>query len=108
MKLLKTLDFLGTRPYFFIEGSGNSKTTLGGILSVLVSFVVLAGCSYFFNLLFSRSKYSVLQNEQYFPEAFRYWYSDDVSFKILNRTFGHISDGDRLFDVTGQWWKSTN
>jgi hypothetical protein len=108
MKLLKTLDFLGTSPYFFVEGSGNSKSTLGGILSILVSFVVLAGCSYFFNLLFSRSKYSVIQNEEYFPEAFRYWHSDDVSFKILNRTFGHIPDGDRLFDVTGQWWKSTN
>ena len=59
MEIFKNLDFLGTRPTLFIEAKESFKTILGGTISIMFTFYIIIGSSYFINLLLSRRTFTV-------------------------------------------------
>jgi hypothetical protein len=106
MNVLKAMDYLGTSPKFLVEGSTSMKSVIGGILSTITTLIIIAGSSYFVNLLLSRSSFNVIQSEEYFPNAFKSWENEELSILVVSKLLDAIPQADRIFDVTGTWWIS--
>ncbi len=79
MSIISSLDFLGTKPNMFIRGKTSNKTVLGGILSIGVTISLILGVFYFMSLLISRETFTVLQSDEYQPEAFADWNLQEIS-----------------------------
>jgi hypothetical protein len=104
MKVLYSLDFLGTHPSLTIGGYNSNKTILGGIMSIFVGMLLLAGSAYFLNLLISRMNYSVVTADEYKPDAFSNWTNSEVSFYLTNKFGEFLDDADRLYTMVGTYW----
>ncbi len=104
----EALDFLGNKPFFLINNSSKNKTKFGGLLSLIITILVFAGTTYFLQILFSRSKYYILQNEEYYQYSYRNWKPEDFSIILLNATLSEIPDLEKTVGITGTWWESIN
>lgn len=87
---MKNLDFLGTKPVFFINGETSSKTTFGGLLSVISALLILAASGYFIQMLFSRSSFNVLLSEDYNQNPTKSWNEPEFSVMLQNRLLEDI------------------
>jgi hypothetical protein len=106
MKILQAMDYLGTSPNFLVEGSTSMKSVIGGVLSIITTLIIVAGSSYFVNLLLSRSSFNVIQSEEFFPNAFKSWENEELSILVVSKLLDEIPQADRIFSVTGTWWVS--
>jgi hypothetical protein len=104
MGFLKTIDYLGSRPVLNIKGSPSSKTVFGGFLSFWVTLLLLAGSSYFLNLLFSRVNYAVIQTDEYNNEQFMNWTNYEFSVYVVNRVGAKIPNDYKIFNMTGGFY----
>lgn len=101
---MKNLDFLGTKPVFFINGKTSSKTTFGGLLSVISALIILAASGYFIQMLFSRSSFNVLLSEDFNPNPTKSWNEPEFSVMLQNRLLADIPEKDRIYGITAQTW----
>jgi hypothetical protein len=104
MSIIKNFDMIGINPSLFINGSNTHKTFFGGILSVLSTFLILAGFGYFTNSLFSRSNFSIMQNDETNTSPYIDWSNPRIAFKIVNRTFGEIPNLDKIAGIFANYW----
>lgn len=104
MKFISTFDFLGTSVRLNIGGYNSNKTYFGGLLSIIVIALLLLGSSYFMYLLVSRTNYSVISSEEYYPNSFSNWTNPELSLYLTNGRGEFLQEADRLYSITGAFW----
>lgn len=104
MNLITNLDFLGTKPVFFINGKTSSQTIFGGLLSLISALIILASSGYFIQMLFSRSSFSVILSEDFNPKPIKSWNEPEFSVMLQNRLLADIPDKNRIYGITAQTW----
>jgi hypothetical protein len=105
MNFITSLDFLGKKPTLLIKGETSNKTLFGGVLSILVTCALIAGTSYFTNMLLSRNSYSVILAEEYYPNSYIDWEGYEFSSIVLDRLANPFPDEDRIYSMTGtRFW----
>jgi hypothetical protein len=102
--LFKNLDYLGTKPKFFINGNSSSKTLFGGLLSILAAIIILASSGYFIYLLFSRTSFNVLLSEDFNQRPVKSWNEPEFSVMLQNRLLADIPEKERIYGITAQTW----
>jgi hypothetical protein len=105
MKVFPALDYLGTKPSLFINGQISYRTTLGGIISIILSLCLIIGTSYFVRLLFSRETFTVETSEEYYTDSYADWSDRQLTITLLDKLGAPFPDSSRLFGVTSLWWK---
>jgi hypothetical protein len=105
MKILKDLDYLGTKPTLYIKGDKSYKTYLGGSLSLMFVLCLIAGTSYFVHLLISGRTYTIETSEEFTTNSYADWNNMEVTINLLDKLGMSFSEPDRLFGVTSMWWK---
>jgi hypothetical protein len=105
MKIISSFDFLGISPSITIEGNKKHKTVFGGLMSIFVAALLLGGSTYFMILLISRTNYSLLVSEEFYPNSFSNWTNSEVSFYLTNRVGQFLEDADRIYTVVGTYWQ---
>ena len=110
MKTIQQLDFLGEKPKLFINNYINHKTKLGGILSIISFIVLFSAVIFFTKILFERSNFSVMVNEQLNPDSLINWTNKELSIIVLDRLGNSMPDSDRIYGITGTfyYWKNVN
>jgi hypothetical protein len=101
MNIISSFDFHGISPKITIRGNSKHKTLFGGLLSIYVASLFLAGSLYFLIQLFSRMNYSVLVSDEFHPNSFSNWTNAEVSTILVNKLGEFIEDADRLYTVIG-------
>jgi hypothetical protein len=104
MKVISSLDFLGTTPRLTIGGLNSNKTLLGGILSIFVGMLLVAGSAYFLNLLISRMNYSVITADEYKPNTFSNYTNSELAFYLSNKYGEFLEDSERLYTMVGTYF----
>lgn len=99
-----SIDFVGCSPKFFINKNEKFKTVFGGMLSCLTGIIIAASSIYFVNLLFSRSTYSVIINEEYNPTPFRDWTNEEFSIILLDKFLDNVHDRENIYDIYADFW----
>jgi hypothetical protein len=84
--LVMYIDFLGVSPQLLLlNKKASSKSLFGGILTLLVALLLFSGAGYFLNLLFDRSSFNVIQNEEKNSDSFKSWKNGEFSIILLTR-----------------------
>jgi hypothetical protein len=65
MKIVKALDYLGTKPTLFIKGDKSYKTYLGGTISLMFVLCLIGGTSYFLYLFISGGTFRIETSEKF-------------------------------------------
>lgn len=104
MKWITIMDFLGTKPTLNIRGQNNYKTTLGGALSIIVLISIISGASYFINQLLSKSNFTIIQSEEYYPLGYMNWTNYEIAVNLANKVGEKIPEADRIYSIKGLWY----
>jgi hypothetical protein len=107
MKILTSIDYLGKSPELFINSGSSYKSTLGGILTVIVTTLQLLGTIYFVNLLLSGSQFSVNQSDEPHPDSLKNWKNEELAIMITDKIINPIPNQDRIFTMTAIFYKDT-
>ena len=103
-KLILSLDFMGITPFMSIQGNYCYKSTLGGIISILVILSITALGLYFSVLFATRSSFTLYTNNSKTTNSTRFWGHDDFSIIVLDKYFNEIPHSDRIFQIYADIW----
>jgi len=104
MKWIIYLDFLGTKPTFNIKGQASYKSLFGGALSIIVFVSIMTGAVYFINQLLSKTNFTIIQSEEYYPQGYMDWTNYEMAVTIVDKLGEKIPDTDRIYTIKGMWY----
>jgi hypothetical protein len=104
MNCVELIDFLGKKPTLLVAGNSSNKTRFGGMLSILVFFLLILGSAYFLNILFSRQNYTVVDSEEFNSTQFMDFSDFQVSMAVGDSFGMPLEDEDRVYGVMGMWY----
>ena len=102
--LLLSLDFMGITPFMLVKGSFCFKSTLGGIISILVALSIFGLGMYFSILFITRDSFTLYTNNEKVNNSTRFWKHDDFSIIVLDKYFNAIPNSDRIFSIYADIW----
>jgi hypothetical protein len=102
--ILLYLDFIGRKPSILMDRNKIHKTIYGGLLSLTSGVILFAASIYFSYLLFSRTSFIVMVNDEYNPLPFKNWTNEEFSIILMDKLLDPIQDADRLYGVKADYW----
>jgi hypothetical protein len=104
MKWISFIDFLGTKPTLNIRGKTGYQTLFGGLLSIVVFCLLMAGAGYFINQLLSKTNFTIIQSEEYSPLGFMDWTNNEFAVTLVDRIGQQIPEADRIYSISAFWF----
>ena len=102
--MLKRCDFIGVSPKLYYKGHFRYRTESGGILSILMTCLLIFLSTYFSYIFISRHSFTVYENTITKEKAKKIWKKEDFSIIILDKYFSKIENSSQIFSIYADIW----
>ena len=102
--ILKRCDFIGVSPKIYYKGHFRYRTESGGLLSIIITCLLIFLSTYFLYIFISRKSFTIYENTITKEKAKKIWKKEDFSIIILDKYFSKIENSSQIFSIYADIW----
>ena len=102
--ILKRCDFIGVSPKIYYKGHFRYRTESGGLLSIIITCLLIFLSTYFSYIFISRHSFTIYENTITKEKAKKIWKKEDFSIIILDKYFSKIENSSQIFSIYADIW----